>query len=96
MRQKTRLVFAQNVQVCRSKVLLGGLSQHVVTIFRKIRLPRKKMQVKENIKESDRCNCGRSPTGECIGCYFLTGAEFETRLAEYLAEQKDKNQAVGT
>ena len=34
------------------------------------------MQVKENIKESDRCNCGRSPTGECIGCYFLTGAEF--------------------
>jgi hypothetical protein len=96
MRQKTRLVFAQNVQVCRSKVLLGGLSQHVVTIFRKIRLPRKKMQVKENIKESDRCNCGRSPTGECIGCYFLTGAEFETRLADYLAEQKDKNQAVGT
>jgi len=54
------------------------------------------MQVKENIKESDRCNCGRSPTGECIGCYFLTGAEFETRLAEYLAEQKHKNQAVGT
>jgi hypothetical protein len=49
------------------------------------------MQVKENIKESDRCNCGRSPTGECIGCYFLTGAEFETRLAEYLAEQQDKN-----
>jgi hypothetical protein len=60
------------------------------------RVPRKKMQVKENIKESDRCNCGRSPTGECIGCYFLTGAEFETRLADYLAEQKDKNQAVGT
>ena len=54
------------------------------------------MQVKENKKESDRCNCGRSPTGECIGCYFLTGAEFETRLADYLAEQKDKNQAVGT
>jgi hypothetical protein len=96
MRQKTRLVFAQNVQVCRSKVLLGGLSQHVVTIFRKIRLPRKKMQVKENIKESDRCNCGRSPTGECIGCYFLTGAEFETRLADYVAEQQDNNQAVGT
>ena len=47
------------------------------------------MQVKENIKESDRCNCGRSPTGECIGCYFLTGAEFETRLADYLAEQQD-------
>jgi hypothetical protein len=54
------------------------------------------MQVKENIKESDRCNCGRSPTGECIGCYFLTGAEFETRLAEYLAEQQDNNHAVGT
>jgi len=54
------------------------------------------MQVKENVKESDRCNCGRSPTGECIGCYFLTGAEFETRLADYLAEQKDNNQAVGT
>ena len=57
---------------------------------------RKKMQVNENIKESDRCNCGRSPTGECIGCYFLTGAEFETRLADYLADQQDKNQAVGT
>ncbi len=54
------------------------------------------MQIKENIKESDRCNCGRSPTGECIGCYFLTGAEFETRLAEYLAEQQDKNHAVVT
>ncbi len=53
------------------------------------------MQVKENIKESDSCNCGRSPTGECIGCYFLTGAEFETRLAEYLAEQQHKNKAVG-
>ena len=76
--------------------LLGGLSQHVLAIFRKIRVLRKKMQLKENIKESDRCNCGRSPTGECIGCYFLTGAEFETRLAEYLAEQQDKNHAVGT
>jgi hypothetical protein len=54
------------------------------------------MQVNENIKESDRCNCGRSPTGECIGCYFLTGAEFETRLADYLADQQDKNHAVGT
>jgi len=84
------------VQVRRSKVLLGGLSQHFVAIFRKQRVPRKKMQVKENIKESYRCNCGRSPTGECIGCYFLTGAEFETRLADYLAEQKDNNQAVGT
>ena len=84
------------MQVRRSKVLLGGLSEHVVTIFRKIRVLRKKMQVKENIKESDRCNCGRSPTGECIGCYFLTGAEFETRLADYLAEQQDKNHAVGT
>jgi hypothetical protein len=94
--QKTRLAFAQNVQVRRSKVHLGGLSQHVVAIFRKHRVPRKKMQVKENIKESNRCNCGRSPTGECIGCYFLTGAEFETRLEEYLAEQKDKNNAVGT
>jgi hypothetical protein len=50
------------------------------------------MQVKENIKESDRCNCGRSPTGECIGCYFLTGAEFETRLAE----QQDNNHEAGT
>ena len=84
------------MQVRRSKVLLGGLSEHAVTIFRKIRVLRKKMQVKENIKESDRCNCGRSPTGECIGCYFLTGAEFETRLAEYLAEQQDNNHAVGT
>jgi hypothetical protein len=64
--------------------------------FSKNLTQRKKMQVKENIKESDRCNCGRSPTGECIGCYFLTGAEFDTRLAEYLAEQQHKNQAVGT
>ena len=90
------LAFAQNVQVRRSKVLLGGLSQYVVAIFFQTKVPRKKMQVKENINESDRCNCGRSPTGECIGCYFLTGAEFETRLADYLAEQQDKNNAVGT
>jgi len=54
------------------------------------------MQLKENIKESDSCNCGRSPTGKFIGCYFLTGAEFETGLAEYSAEQQDNNQAVGT
>jgi hypothetical protein len=95
MRQKTRLAFAQNVQVRRCKVLLGDLSQHVVTIFRKTSTKEENAS-KKNIKESDRCNCGRSPTGECIGCYFLTGAEFETRLADYLAEQKDNNQAVGT
>jgi hypothetical protein len=54
------------------------------------------IRVQENTEDIGKCGCGRSPTGECIGCYFLTGAEFETRLAEYLAEQQHKNQAVGT
>ena len=83
------------MQVRRSKVHLCDLSQHVVTIFHKTSTKEENAS-KRNVKESDRCNCGRSPTGECIGCYFLTGAEFETRLADYLAEQQDKNNAVGT
>jgi hypothetical protein len=47
------------------------------------------MQVKENIKESDRCNCGRSPTGKCCGWHGLTEAEYADRKEKYETGQQD-------
>lgn len=36
------------------------------------------------------CGCGRSPTGKCIGWHKLTEEEYQTKLAEYNARQKEK------
>ena len=31
----------------------------------------------------NKCGCGRSPTGFCIGWHSLTKEEYERKLAEY-------------
>jgi hypothetical protein len=36
------------------------------------------------------CGCGRSPTGNCIGWHGLTEAEFQSKLALYLADEQAK------
>ena len=36
------------------------------------------------------CGCGRSPTGDCIGWHGLTEEQYQTRLAEYIAEKTDE------
>jgi hypothetical protein len=36
------------------------------------------------------CGCGRSPSGKCIGWHGLTEAEYDAKLAEYIAEKQDE------
>lgn len=36
------------------------------------------------------CGCGRSPTGDCIGWHALSEAEFQSKLASYIAEEQAK------
>ena len=36
-----------------------------------------------------KCMCGRSPTGMCKGWHGLTDEEYEKKLAEYKAENKE-------
>lgn len=31
----------------------------------------------------NKCGCGRSPTGFCLGWHGLTKAEYESKLVEY-------------
>jgi len=38
------------------------------------------------------CGCGRSPSGKCIGWHGLTEQEYQRKLAEYVAEQKEDSQ----
>ena len=45
-------------------------------------------QVKENVEEVGKCGCGRSPTGKCIGWHGLSEEEFQTKLAEFIAEKE--------
>ena len=55
------------------------------------------VRVKENVEDIGRCGCGRSPISKCIGWHGLTESEFQSKLAEYLAEEQknidDKNDA---
>lgn len=38
------------------------------------------MSIQRNIKDKDgTCNCGRSPTGNCVGWHSLTEDEFESK-----------------
>ena len=41
----------------------------------------------ENMKRGT-CDCGRSPTGDCIGWHGLSEEEFQKQLAEYQANQE--------
>ena len=48
------------------------------------------VRVKENTNEIGKCGCGRSPTGKCIGWHGLSESQFQSRLAEYIAEEQNK------
>ncbi len=48
------------------------------------------VRVKENTDEIGKCGCGRSPTGKCIGWHGLSESQFQSRLAEYMAEEQNK------
>lgn len=48
------------------------------------------VRVKENANEIGKCGCGRSPTGKCIGWHGLSESQFQSRLAEYMAEEQNK------
>ena len=58
------------------------------------------VRVKENANEIGKCGCGRSPTGKCIGWHGLSESQFQSRLAEYMAEEQNKedefNNGLGT
>jgi hypothetical protein len=58
------------------------------TIFNKD----KTMQVRVQAKESDigKCGCGRSPTGKCIGWHGLSESAFQSKLADYMAQEQAK------
>lgn len=56
-------------------------------IFRKDKMTPK---AKDNGDDFGTCGCGRSPTGKCIGWHGLTEAEYDVKLAEYIAEKQDE------
>jgi len=56
-------------------------------IFRKDKM---QVRVKENVEEIGRCGCGRSPTGKCIGWHGLSEADFQAKLASFMAEEQLK------
>lgn len=56
-------------------------------IFRKKDMTPK---VQENVEEVGKCGCGRSPTGKCIGWHGLTEDEYQSKLAQYIAEKVDE------
>ena len=47
------------------------------------------VRVKENSEEFGKCGCGRSPTGKCIGWHGLSESMFQSKLASYVAEEKE-------
>jgi hypothetical protein len=49
------------------------------------------VRVKENTNEFGKCGCGRSPTGKCIGWHGLSESQFQSKLAEYMAEEQRKD-----
>ncbi len=40
------------------------------------------------------CDCGRSPTGKCVGWHKLTEEEYNQKLREYEAKKTGKPQAA--
>jgi hypothetical protein len=56
-------------------------------IFRKDKM---QVRVKENADDIGRCGCGRSPTGKCIGWHGLSEADFQAKLANFMAEEQLK------
>lgn len=56
-------------------------------IFRKDKM---QVRVQENESNIGKCGCGRSPTGKCIGWHGLTEADFQAKLANFMAEEQSK------
>ena len=58
------------------------------TIFKKDKVMQ--VRVKENADEIGKCGCGRSPTGKCIGWHGLSESAFQSKLADYMAQEQAK------
>ena len=41
--------------------------------------------------EENKCGCGRSPTGKCIGWHALNKEDFTKKKEAYEAKQKQNN-----
>lgn len=41
--------------------------------------------------EENKCGCGRSPTGKCIGWHVLSEEDFTKKKEAYEAKQKQNN-----
>ncbi len=48
------------------------------------------VRVQENDSDVGRCGCGRSPTGKCIGWHGLSESDFQSKLANFMAEEQSK------
>jgi len=46
------------------------------------------VRVRENPEEFGKCGCGRSPTGKCIGWHGLSESEFQSKLANFMADEQ--------
>ena len=40
--------------------------------------------------EANKCGCGRSPSGKCIGWHSVSEDDYQKRLAAYKARQAEK------
>ncbi len=40
--------------------------------------------------EANKCGCGRSPSGKCIGWHGLSEDDYQKRLAAYQVRQAEK------
>jgi len=61
----------------------------IAIVRQRIMLPRTKATVSEKefrncmeVKKTGTCDCGRSPTGDCIGWHRLTEAEYRKKLLD--------------
>ena len=50
------------------------------------------VRVRENPDDFGKCGCGRSPTGKCIGWHGLSESEFQSKLANYMADEQSKEE----
>ena len=42
------------------------------------------------MSEAQKCGCGRSPTGNCIGWHALSEEDYQVKKAVYKARQAEK------
>ena len=71
----------------QTKGTSSAYRDHYDNIFRKDKM---QVRVEENADEIGKCGCGRSPTGKCIGWHGLSESEFQSKLANYVAEEQLK------